>query len=335
MTENPASRANISKFRKKVRALPSFRHLSFCLMSLFTFALLLKNSQLAIKYMSEALSMCATRVLPSLFPFMVFSDLLVRTNAASLAEKLLERPARALLGIGGKSASAILLGALCGFPVGARCACSLYDRDGISKDELDRLMCFCNLPSPAFIINVAGISLFSSKKIGIFLYFSLLVSSLLAGVLSNILSRKRKQSEAVFIPQSKRADDVSPVAALTLSVSGAAHAVIEVCGFILFFNTLVGTLSDIFAASHLSPLLRASVFCIFELTSGISAASALPLSLSLPLCAFASAWSGISVHFQIMSIASGRDVSFARYILSKLLSGALCAITVYLWLPLL
>ena len=76
----------------------------------------------------------------------------------------------------------------------------------------------------------------------------------------------------------------------------------------------------------------------FELSSGAANAKELgDIFLSAVACATFAGWSGISVHFQIMSAVSGRGISIKPYFLAKaaqgLLSGALTAIALKFIFP--
>ena len=66
--------------------------ISFGLLCGFCFLLVLRNSEAAVKYMGRGLSLCAETVIPSLFPFMVLSELLVASGAGEALGRLLAKP---------------------------------------------------------------------------------------------------------------------------------------------------------------------------------------------------------------------------------------------------
>lgn len=148
------------------RRYPSFGQVFFCLMSTFCFVLILRNPDVAIEYMGRGLSLCARTVIPSLFPFMVISELMVRSGAGESLGRLFSRPMRYLFGLSGAGCTAVVLGSLCGFPVGARTAVALYDRNAISRRECEHLLTFCNCPSSAFLVTAVGVSLFGNRRLG-------------------------------------------------------------------------------------------------------------------------------------------------------------------------
>jgi hypothetical protein len=105
----------------------------FLLASSFCFLLVLRNADAAVSYMGRGLSLCARTVIPSLFPFMVVSEMLVASGAGEALGRLFARLMRRVFGLSGAGASALFLGSMCGFPVGARTAVALLDQGAISK----------------------------------------------------------------------------------------------------------------------------------------------------------------------------------------------------------
>ena len=73
----------------------------------------------------DGITLCLNTVIPSVFPFMILSDILLKcadfesiTPIKSLFEKLFK--------INGSAISAFIGGALCGFPIGAKLSMKLH-----------------------------------------------------------------------------------------------------------------------------------------------------------------------------------------------------------------
>ena len=101
----------------------------------------------------EALSLCARSVVPSLFPFMVVSSLLLSLGFGELAAPWLAGLMEPLFRVPGAGSAALLLGLVGGYPIGAKTAADLYRGGLASREEAERLLAFCNNSNPVFLIS--------------------------------------------------------------------------------------------------------------------------------------------------------------------------------------
>lgn len=318
--------------RKSVRTKRMICRLSsgkaiFGALSLFFMLLMLRNSAVAIEYMKSGMELCVKTVIPSLFPFMVISDLLVSFGVGEGIGKLFKKP-MSLFSVSGAGSSAVILGALCGFPVGARTAVGLYDSGKITKKECEHLLTFSNNPSAAFVISSVGVSLYSNHKVGIAFLCLTLTSSLAVGyVMKHCIYSKSerisRRDEVFEVPSAG-----SGVRAFTEAITSSATAMLNVCAYVIFFASLVGVLGNVLSSFGVGEEICAILYALFEMSSGVSAASALTNSAAgLVLTASALGWSGISVHCQVASMCDGRELDLKPYFIAKALQGMICGIT--------
>lgn len=298
--------------------------LFFSWLSLFSMALMLKNSAVAIEYMKNGLGLCVKNVIPSLFPFMVLSELIVAFGACDRVGRFLRVPMRKLFGVSGQGSVAVILGALCGFPVGAKTAVRLYDSGSISRKECEHLLTFSNYPSSAFVISAVGVSLYQEHTLGVLLWVLTICSSAVVGIIMRrAVYGKTMRSEIpdkVFEDKTK----LPGVSAFTSAVTSSAISMLYVCAYVVFFAALIGALGSILEGMGFGKFFGAVMYSVFEISSGVSAAAGIPYkTVGLLICAFALGWSGISVHCQIMSICDGRGLSFKPYFTAKILQGVL------------
>lgn len=317
------------KSRLETAIHPRAGRVALCVMSVFTLSLILRNSEIAIAHMSEGLRLCVTTVIPSLFPFMVVSELIVSGGAVRAVGRLLARPFRRLFGISGDGGCAVILGMLCGFPIGTKSAVSLYRQKKIGRDECARLLTFSNNPSSAFLISAVGTSLFGSRFFGVLLYVLTLLSALLVGLFGNLL-RKKSEREAPCAPSERSAaPTVGGITAFTGAVTSSALSMLSVCAFVVFFCALTGTLEHLLSAYSIPEEIAALCFGFFELTGGVARAASCSPAVAGYLCALIVGWSGLSVHFQIMSLCAELPISFRPYFIAKLAQGILNALLLF------
>lgn len=302
---------------------PSPGRVGFCLMSTFCFVLILRNSEAAVAYIGRGLTLCARTVIPSLFPFMVISELLVSSGAGEAFGRLFSRLMQWLFGLSGAGASAVFLGSMCGFPMGAKTAVGLLDRNVISKNECEHLLTFTNNPGSAFLITAVGVTLYGNRRLGVLLYATVLGTGFLVGFLSRFFLRRGEHpTEHPHFPSGLH---LGGVETFTGAVSGAATSMLTVCAYVIFFSALTGALGCALSEGGGGGVGFTLLSGLLEMTGGISLAAAHPdPRWALILTAAFAGWSGFSVHLQVMTLCSGRDLSFRPYLLAKAFQGVLC-----------
>ena len=302
------------------RGSAAFRAAVLTLFGIFLLCLLLVNADTAMDGVRRGLTLCTETLIPSLFPFLVLSELLVVVGAGAALGRWLGRPVGALFGISANAAVSVLLGAVCGFPVGTTTAVSLYERGEISERELRRLVLFVNNPSSGFLIGAVGKALVGSAGAGAALYGITLLSAALVGVGTRVIFGRAGEGSA--LPGS--GTRTLTTKDLTESVRRGFFSLLSVCAFVLFFSCVVACLTPPLASLGAPPLLCAALCGLLELTSGVGAAvTALPPALAFRATAFFASFSGLSVALQIFSAADGKGLRLAPYLLAKTAQGVI------------
>ena len=140
-------------------------------------ALLFLNPESAANGMRSGLNLCATVVIPSLFPFLVVSAFLIRSGLSARIGRLLGPVTRLLFGLPGCTAAPVLMGMLGGYPVGVKAAAELYEQGQLTHAQSSRMICFCVNAGPAFTIGAVGAGMLGSVQAGVVLYACLLYTS--------------------------------------------------------------------------------------------------------------------------------------------------------------
>ena len=297
--------------------------------------LLLFYAQSAVNAVRQGLALCRDTVIPALFPFMVASEILVGSGGAAAIGKLLAKPTRLLLGMPGAAACPVVLGALCGFPTGARTAAALYDAGALSAKQCTRLLTFINNPSSAYMISAVGASLLGSRRLGLLLWGISLVCSLGTALVTRVAMPDDTAGTAPAPQPVRMGAEV-----FTGAVGTAAQSMLAVCAYVLFFSAVLGALQSALACVALPPAISAILYGITELSGGIARAAQIEnATQAAMLCAALASWSGLSVMCQIMTVCRGRGFSFVPYLLAKavqaLVAAALTGLAVHYLLPLL
>ena len=309
------------------------------------FLLLLIRSDVAVEYMKKGLKLCANTVIPSLFPFMAVSELIVRSGLGAKVGKLLSRPVKGIFGVSEGGACAFILGIVCGFPIGAKTIATMLERGEISKNEAERALTFCNNPGSAFVISAVGVSLFGSMRLGITLYVCVLLSAITVGAAARLIIGKKsssieKSTNSTLdtlrsslpndseghspVPQRSALSSAS-ITVFTSAIQSSATSMLTVCALVAFFSSFVGILGAFLSEAGAPKILTAAIFGIFELSSGVGMAAELQPRAAILLTAATLGWSGLSVHLQVMTACAGQSISFKPYVIAKMCQGAVCS----------
>ena len=163
----------------------------------FILLLLVKNPSVAVGSVRSGMELCAKRLIPSLFPFMIVSELIIRSDLSQAIGKLISPISRKLFGMSGEAGCAFILGSLLGFPIGAVMGNKLYERGRLCHTELCRLLCFSSNPGAAFTIITLGAEHLGSLSCGVLLYLSTCGTAILIGVISKYFFRGSKGYSSV------------------------------------------------------------------------------------------------------------------------------------------
>ena len=285
----------------------------------------------AIEAARAALRVCAATILPSLFPFFVLSILLSRLGVPRQIGQRLAPLAGRFFGVSGAGLTALPVGLLGGYPMGAACVAELLTQREIDRDEAERLLLFVNNSGPAFLIGAVGNGVFGSEKAGFLLYGAHAAAAILTGLL---LSRFR---EAVVPGPMRHGEPFA--AAFPAAVRQAVGAVLTVCGFAVCFSVLLGLLENwgLFSLLGIStPERRVLVSGLFEIGSAVGAMRGLtPSPTHLALAAGVLGWGGLSVHCQTAALFADCDLSLRRHTLGRLCSALFSALIAGAFAPLL
>ncbi|MDE6606989.1 MAG: hypothetical protein K2K54_04435, partial [Lachnospiraceae bacterium] len=121
--------------------------------------------KLSVHFALSALNLWFTKMIPTLFPFMVLSGILIRMNLVKPLCSPLRPLSRLLFGVEENGIFCIIIGFLCGFPMGAKVISDLYKRNEISLKEAEYLLSFCNNIGPIYFCGYVLVTLQIEKKL--------------------------------------------------------------------------------------------------------------------------------------------------------------------------
>lgn len=288
----------------------------FCFLSFLIFGDRLSSC------VNNSLILCAKRLIPSLFPLMIASRLLLSCGAEKIIGKALSLPCRYILGLSEGGSFAFLMGLICGFPLGAVLANSLYEKGVITSDELSLLVVSSSIPSLGFVVGVIGSGLLGSRHLGFILYISAILSAIITGVIYRFTLCHGKVfcgGEFTF------SDGGGIIGKFCDAVVQSVKNMLSVCGFIVFFSLLCEVLSYILLFFGTPKIVQILAFGIMELTRGSLAAAEISGDFAFILCGAFIGWSGLCAMSQILSVCRNARVNILRFLGFKLVFAFICS----------
>lgn len=294
---------------------------------LFTLYALLHPFEITM-HCKNALSMCASAVLPPLFIYIVISRMLshVAVKSAPGGKAVLNlskifRLSPALIPV---IFSSLLMGA----PSGALMCAEIYKKGLCSKDDAERCACLTNNCSPAFILAVAG-GYVAEKRYAVLI----LVSNILAVFTVYFLVNRGRQKTKhdILIPYEKQ-EHTSVFSAICSAISGAVISSLRLCGYVTVFYVISRVISaragimfsHVFNKAAVASL--TSILCgFFEMTSGVLSAGENVLGTEkIVIICMTVGFCGLSVIMQTADVLSSASLSAKKFILQKFLCALVC-----------
>lgn len=303
-------------------------------------------------------------VFPALLPFFVAAEVLMGLGVVHFMGVLLEPFMRPLFNVPGTGSFVLAMGLASGFPIGAILSSRLRREAALSKSEAERLISFTNTADPLFMSGAVAVGMFGDGRVALPIMAAHYLSSLTVGVVMRFHRGAGDTSPAVGGGHSgflgaravqalleARERDGRPFGQLLGdAVRNSANTLMLIGGFIILSAVIIRILVHVgvvavlagwfsrLSGGALSPPLAESLIAgLFEITVGTQMASQAPGAVAerVAVAGAIIAWSGLSVHGQVASIAHGTDISLRPYVLARLLHGTLAALyTLVLWGPL-
>ena len=291
------------------------------LFSVFSILLILYPETVA-DTVKEALSFSVNNVIPSLFCVMVLSKLMIGSGALTSVYPLM-RPLAALLRMTEDESAAFITGNLCGFPSGAYSVYEIFKSRPDTESSLNKtsLAVISNNVSVGFSVSFAGGAILGSKETGFIIYLSQLFASFIIGA---FLRRNIKIKKDIHVQYCLK--KTSFCETVCRAVSDSSKASVNLAGFIAFFSVISVFMTALLEKYGAPPFLISAVRSILEICGGCRSADPLPFFSKIVIVSFSCGFSGLCVIFQSAPYLYGAKIKIRKYILLKLIQGALTGV---------
>ena len=267
-------------------------------------------------YVLFAINLWINNLIPSIFPFLLISKLLIIYNTFDFINNI--NIINKIFNTSKNSSFIIISSIFTGFPTGSIYIKDLLDKNLISEKEANHLIMFTNYANPLFIISVIGENLLNNKKIGIFIFIIHVISGLFIGIVFK---------EKISVNNKKHINNISQnnfITNLINSIYDSFKVLINMLGIIIFFLMIISLIDTFFIRNTLTLIIKG----LIEMTTGITfiSESKLSIRLKVSIICFLLSFSGLSIHFQTKSIIDNTNISYKKYLIGRIVHSILCFI---------
>lgn len=276
----------------------------YTLLFLILTYLILTHSGISLHYAFQGFTLWYSKMVPALLPFMILSGIIIRMNLSEKFVAFLHPVLKRIYKCSPNVSYGLVIGFLCGFPMGARVTAELLQKNKITQQEAEFLIAFNNNIGPVYFTGIV-MPLLQIKSVPPYL-FGMYGIPLLYGVL--LRYTKYKNMYHLNTNSIESNDTITPFwEAIDESIHGAVNSILMLCGYMILFNTL--NLLPHFILPKWQPILAP----MLEITGGLTMLGNQIPAYSLCMLHFG----GFSCIAQTNSMLRNTGLSLGKYINHK------------------
>lgn len=282
----------------------------------------------------NAISVWAIKVMPLLFPFFVITKSIVLLSTPK--ENFMDKFWNKLYHTPNGSFSTFFFATLSGYPVGAKLICEMYDTGKIDINDAKKMLSFCSVSGPMFMLGTVGISMLVSVKAGLIILISNIIASLINGFIYRGKKTHKMKTEYSISHKEFSITDIVYDSLISILMVGAYIALsfifIELLTNLKIFQGISSIICWVFNLKDKQNVVSSVLKGIIEITGGILDLSNTTIGLNLKIIISSTliGFGGISIFLQSLNFLSKLKISIKTMFLQKLTQAVLCFIISFL-----
>ena len=296
---------------------------------------ILTESESILNSVSFSLNIFKNNIFPSLFPFFVLSNLLIKCGIPEFMGNLFKGIMNKVFKIKGVCAFIFFMSIISGNPANAKYTRELYLENKINKYEATKILCFTCFSNPLFILGTVSLLFLNNKEVG----FLILICHYLGNVFVGIgMRRYHPSKEKNEVTSLKKAIDamhkkrisnkINFGEMITNSLTSSINTLLLILGVITTSLVLTTIIDN---NLNLNSIFQSVLNGFIEMTQGLKYISleAIPLKLKCVLTVMILSFGGFSVHMQIMSILSDTDIKYLPFLCARICHAVISSLLMY------
>lgn len=291
---------------------------------LILFFEVLLNKKLVFDTISMSLSMWVNNLIPSMFPFFIISDILIKYQIINYIPKFIKKYFCKVFNTSEQVISIFFLSLFSGFPSSARNARNLYDQCLINEIEASKALMFTHFANPLFVLSTVSFNFLNNELYG----YIILISHYLGNIIIGILFRNNYCTNNInykTIDVKSQSFSVILINAIKSSIDTLLMILGTLTCFLIVSTLIINRLNtDLYTASIIKGIL--------EMTMGLKSISTLiiPDIYKVVISCIFISFGGLAVHLQVISQLVDSNISYKPFFISRvfhsIISGFICYI---------
>lgn len=261
-------------------------------------------------------------ILPTLLPFIILSNILIQTNCVYYISRTVKPVLQKLFRISDEACYAVLIGFLCGYPMGAKVIADLITTERISRNEGQYLLSFCNNTSPMFIISYIVMQHFKNKSMLLGTLAILFLSPILCSFIFRIFYRYKSWNPSNLYVKKQVHFNFQ---IFDNAIMNGFETITKVGGYIILFSILF-TLGSKLPITFSLPVL--------EISNGISLIMKLSSDfiITYPYVLGLTSFGGLCAIAQTNSMIQETGLRIFPYIIQKLITALVTSLLAFVYI---
>ena len=282
--------------------------------------LILLNSYEIMEGIKFSFYICINNLFPSLIPFMLLSNILIKYNFVSEVNDLFGNLMK-LFKVNKNASFVFIMSILSGSPSNAKYIKDLLDNKLININDAKKCLKFCHFTTPVLVIGTRGYTFLNNKKLGLIILISHFLSSIIIG----LFNKKDKEIYNDFNIINNKSNFIIILKESIFITINNLFLILGIITTTIIITTIINNIININNNFKF-------IYGLIEITQGLKYLSISNLNIELKtiISSFLISFGGICIHIQVLSILDNKKIRYFPYFMSRIIHGILSSIITFL-----
>lgn len=313
------------------------KNILFTLLSSLLIIQIIIMPKLCIESTISGTKLFMYKVFPSLFSFLIISSIIIDFDGIYIYSKIFGNILSKITKLPKQCTFVLIISSLCGYPLGAKYSCDLYDNKIIDYKTCERLLNIASNASPLFVIGSVGTSMLNNQHIGYLLLISNYISCLFMSFILPTFNKNMFNLKTDLSTKQWNSKNFGVI--FKEAIDNSIKGCLSIGGFVILFSVINSIIKSniIFdiATKKISVffnlpnnIIQGIFLGLIEMTNGCNLISSSNISMyyKIIIISFLLGFGGLSIISQTYSFTYKYNFSMKKFIGRKIIQGVICSV---------